>query len=112
MLLAAGLANAQFGQFGGGNNNNNGQGQNNNNNGQGGQNNNNNNNGQGDQNNNNNGQDGQNNNDNNGGNNLCLDPANVQDASAVDGLDGDAEDGQAASATSVNQFEEILEPPH
>jgi transcription initiation factor TFIID subunit 15 len=71
MLLAAGVAQAQFGQNKGGNN-----GQNN---------------GQ-----NNGGNNGQNN--NGGGGNLALNPANVQKNSNSDGL-AQAEAGQAASKT-------------
>ena len=87
LLLAAGVANAQFGrqQGGGGNNNQNGQGQNAQ--GQNGQ-----------------GQNGQNNNNQNGqgaGNNaaLTLNAANVQTASQSDGFDGGEEAGQAKSVT-------------
>ena len=86
LLLAAGVANAQFrGGQGQGNNNQNAQNNNNNQNAQNGQ----------------NGQNGQNNNNNNNQGNaaLALDPANVQTASQSDGLDGGAEAGQAASAT-------------
>jgi transcription initiation factor TFIID subunit 15 len=78
MLLAAGVVNAQFGQGGKGGNNGGNNGQNN----------------------------GQNNGGNNGGGggNLALNPANVQKASAVDGLGGGAEAGQAASKTDQANF--------
>jgi transcription initiation factor TFIID subunit 15 len=96
ILLAAGVANAQFGGGRGGQ----GQGQNNGQNGQ--------NNGQNGQNNGQNGQNGQNNNGgNNGGNgggNLALNPANVQKNSASTGQDQGAEAGQAASATDNANF--------
>ncbi|KAF2853785.1 hypothetical protein T440DRAFT_443563 [Plenodomus tracheiphilus IPT5] len=106
LLLAAGVANAQFGGQGGfgqggqgqggqggqgqGGQGQGGQGQG----GQGGQN------GQGNNNNNNNGG----NNNNNNANALALDPNNVQKASQVDGFDGGEEAGQAKSATDQANF--------
>jgi transcription initiation factor TFIID subunit 15 len=89
MLLAAGVAQAQFGQNNGGNNGQNNGGNNGQNNGG--------NNGQ-----NNGGNNGQNNGGNNGGNNLALNANLVQKASTVDGLGGGAEAGQAASKTYVH----------
>jgi transcription initiation factor TFIID subunit 15 len=94
MLLAASVAQAQFGQNNGGNNGQNGgnnNGQNGGNNGQNGGNN--------GQNGGNNGQNGGNNGGNNNGNNaLALNPNVVQQNSQSDGLE-QAEAGQAASAT-------------